>query len=235
VPERRLSRFALEVLFLVALAAALTFADLKPLEVVGAMLLGWVFVALFEWASMRSESHFGSGLPPRYFVPRVSQPPSLPLDRADARFPVAQTRGDDATWLLPRAAEDGDEWPWRPEGEPQPVDEEAESSEPGEDVTSVATAAEAEAVVQEPVEIEAEVVEREEEEVEPPLLVEPASADGAPLAAPGAVVAPTARHHIDPLQPPGRRRRRRDVDDGMIEVPARPPVRVPPGASRREE
>jgi len=43
VAARRAPRFIVEVLFLAALAAALTFADLRPIEIVGLMLLGWLF------------------------------------------------------------------------------------------------------------------------------------------------------------------------------------------------
>lgn len=66
MPKRRGSRFVLEVLFLAAVAAALTAADLNAPTVIGLMLLGWVVVALFEWAAWLDEPHFGSGLPPRY-------------------------------------------------------------------------------------------------------------------------------------------------------------------------
>ena len=70
MPDHRGSRFALEVLFLLALAVGLTLADLQPLEIGGIMLLGWVIVAALEWAAWRDEPHYGSGLPPRYYVPR---------------------------------------------------------------------------------------------------------------------------------------------------------------------
>ena len=64
MPERRGFRFALEVLFLAALAAALGFARLRPLAVAGIMLLGWLLVALLEWVTWRGEAHYGRGLPP---------------------------------------------------------------------------------------------------------------------------------------------------------------------------
>jgi hypothetical protein len=140
VPERRSTRFAFEVLFLVALAAGLTVADLDALRVVGGMFLGWVLVALFEWASIRREPHYGRGLPPRYYVPRVSLPPSLPLDRDAAGFPLSDARGDGDPWLAPPA----DGWGW-PEPEPAADGEGTEVSEAVEAVTSVAPAVEVEA------------------------------------------------------------------------------------------
>ena len=42
------------------------------------MLLGWVLVATLEWAAWRGRPHYGSGLPPRYYVPRLNLPPALP-------------------------------------------------------------------------------------------------------------------------------------------------------------
>jgi hypothetical protein len=99
VPERRASRFALEVIFLVALAVALTLADLEPLVVGGLMLLGWVIVALLEWAAWRDEPHYGSGLPPRYYVPQVALPPRQPLEQVGGGYPAADGRDDAPTWI----------------------------------------------------------------------------------------------------------------------------------------
>ena len=254
MPERRASRFALEVLFLVALAAALTFADLQPVAVVGLMLLGWVLIAIFEWASLRNESHYGRGLPPRYYVPRVSLPPRLPIDRPDPRFPVPELR-DSPTWLVPADAGEDDDWPWIGESEPPGQVEETAISVPVEAETSVAPPAEAEpakgaevaagAREQAELPLEADVAPDPEPEPEPEAVpADPGSAAFAesepdvdrPPAVEGAVVTRMSRHRIDPFEPsPGRRRRRRNENDGMIEVPARPTARVLPGTSRREE
>ena len=57
MPERRASRFALEVLFLVALAVGLTIANQRPLVIAGVMLLGWLIAALLEWAAWRGEPY----------------------------------------------------------------------------------------------------------------------------------------------------------------------------------
>jgi hypothetical protein len=72
--QRRSSRFALEVLVLVALAVSVAVAQLSPLVIGGVMLVGWVVVSLLEWASLQGEPHYGAGLPPRYYQPEVRLP-----------------------------------------------------------------------------------------------------------------------------------------------------------------
>jgi hypothetical protein len=130
--DRRGSRFAFEVLFLVALAVGLTLAEVRTLVIVGVMALGWVIVAALEWAAWRGEPHFGSGLPPRYYVPRVSLPPAQPLEQVNVGYPGAQ-RDEAPTWIASAAlrAEVLGEWPVAgpetrdsegpPEPEPVPV------------------------------------------------------------------------------------------------------------------
>ena len=99
MPRRRASRFAFEVLFLVAVAAALTIAELRPVVVAGVMLLGWLVVALFEWAAWLDEPHFGSGLPPRYYVPQVALPPARPVEQLGSGYPDSQEREEELTWI----------------------------------------------------------------------------------------------------------------------------------------
>ena len=89
--ERRTPRFAVEVLVLVALALSLTIAHLNRLVIAGTMLLGWLIVSIVEWASLRGEAHYGSGLPPRYFVPQVRLPPPLTIEESQVRLPRALT------------------------------------------------------------------------------------------------------------------------------------------------
>jgi len=122
--ERRGSRFAAEALFLVALAVALTLARLDPIEIAGAMLLGWLVVAAIEWAAWRSEPHYGSGLPPRYHVPLVRLPPPQPLEQVDQGYPEA-SRDDAPTWIASAAlrAEVLGTWPL---AAPAPADEDDE-------------------------------------------------------------------------------------------------------------
>jgi hypothetical protein len=109
--DRRGSRFVLEVLFLLALTVALTLANQGPLEIAGIMLIGWVIVAVLEWVAWRDEPHFGSGLPPRYYVPQVSLPPAQPLEPVSAGYPEA--RDEAPTWIASPAlrAEMLGEWP----------------------------------------------------------------------------------------------------------------------------
>lgn len=96
--DRQGSRFALEVLFLAALATGLALAKLRPLEIIGVMALGWLVVALLEWAAWRGEPHYGSGLPPRYYVPSTSLPPPQPLEQVYAGYPDPQ-REEAPTWI----------------------------------------------------------------------------------------------------------------------------------------
>ena len=96
--DRQGSRFALEVLFLAALATGLALAELRPLEIVGVMAVGWVVVALLEWAAWRGEPHYGRGLPPRYYVPSTSLPPPQPLEQVYAGYPDPQ-RDEAPTWI----------------------------------------------------------------------------------------------------------------------------------------
>src|SRR5213596_3605463 len=88
--DSRWSRFAFEVLFLIALAVAAALTELEPLEIAGVMLVGWVIVAALEWAAGREEPHYGSGLPPRYYVPTINLPPARPLEQVPAGYPEAQ-------------------------------------------------------------------------------------------------------------------------------------------------
>src|SRR3954451_8731959 len=118
--ERRGSRVLLEVLFLLTLTVALTPPDLRPLEIAGIMLVGWVIVAALEWAAWREQPHYGSGLPPRYYVPQVSLPPSRPLEQVSFGYPEA--RDEAPTWIASAAlrAEMLGEWPVVAQPEPEP-------------------------------------------------------------------------------------------------------------------
>src|SRR5581483_6651882 len=110
--DRRGTRFLLEALFLVALALALAFARLDSLVIVGVMILGWIVVAALEWAAWRGEAHYGSGMPPRYFVPTLKLPPAQPLEQVDQGYPGA-SREEAPTWIASAAlrAEVLGEWP----------------------------------------------------------------------------------------------------------------------------
>jgi hypothetical protein len=231
MPDRRGSRFVLEVLFLLGLAVALTLAKLDPLEIAGVMVLGWLIVAALEWAAWRGEPHYGSGLPPRYYVPNVNLPPAQPLERVDVGYPEAH-RDEAPTWIASPALRaevlgaqgQGGEVPaeW-PQAAPAPAGREVEPEEAQEDPWTVVSLPAA------PVgEVEPDPGPEPEPEREPTLDVALApSAQG------------TARYSLDPLgDPPPRRRFGRGGEEAppAVEVPARPAgVRALPGRSSRQD
>ena len=124
--ESRGSRFAFEVLFLIALAVAVALTDLEPIAIAGIMLGGWVVVAALEWAAWREKPHYGSGLPPRYYIPQVNLPPAQPLEQVSAGYP--ETRDEAPTWIASAAlrSEMLGEWPVAAHPAPQPDDDAAE-------------------------------------------------------------------------------------------------------------
>lgn len=204
--DRRGARFLIEVVFLGALAAGLAFARLDRLEIVGIMLVGWVVVAALEWAAWRREPHFGSGLPPRYFVPQVALPPARPLEQVVPGYPEA-TRDEAPTWIATPAlrSEVLGDWPVsapvvigrRPEPEPEPEEI------PDPDSWTV-------------VELPPPAPELPEPEPEPELPPAAAFPQAAPMR--------LARYSFDPLAEPGRRRFGRSRPGGGpgLDVPARP-------------
>lgn len=247
MPDRRGSRFILEVLFLVGLAVALALAKLRPLEIAGVMLLGWLIVAILEWAAWRSEPHYGSGLPPRYYVPSVNLPPAQPLEQVREGDRESQ-RDEAATWIASPAlragvlggealqAEVPGEWPHtvpRP-AEPGDVDEDpwtivALPAAPLEEPEPVA------AVEPKPApELVPEPVAAVESKPPPELVPEPAVELAPSRAVPG-----LARYNLDPLaDPPPRRRFGRGApkEQLAIEISARPEgERALPRRSARQD
>ncbi|HET7137554.1 MAG TPA: hypothetical protein VFI04_04310 [Gaiellaceae bacterium] len=221
--DRRGSRFVAEALFLVALAVALGLARLHAFEIAAAMLAGWVVVAAIEWASWRAEPHFGSGLPPRYYVPAVKLPPSQPLEQVEQGYPDA-SREEAPTWIASAAlrAEVLGEWPLSApvELETEPVEE--EQPEPEAEAEELEPAPEADRWTA----------------VEPPAAplddqVSEVSDAFDDAEEPG----PVARHTLDPLADPEPKRRfarRTAVVVEMVEVAARPRGRRPlPGVTSR--
>lgn len=242
-------RFALEVVFLVALAAVLGVADVAPLVIVAIMVAGWVLVALLEWASWREEPHWGSGSPPRYYVPPVEVPPRRPVDlRYEQGYPAQQREVESPTWIATpemRKAALG-EWPVAapaPEPEPEPahepepepvpvaaavVEETAEEEAPLEEVlvheaAAVVTLEDAPVAIEEPV----------DEPVAETNGTDPWEVQAYPHE-PLAAGARPSRHRIDPLveTEPGRWPwQRRNGDDGLdgVEFPTRPRHGAIPG------
>lgn len=218
MPERRGFRFALEVLFLAALAAALGFADLRPAAIAGLMLFGWFLVALLEWVTWRGEAHYGRGLPPRYYVPRASLPEPRPVEQEWYGYPAPEPHDDAPTWVASPAvrAELLDAWPVaRAAIEVQ--SETAEELAPEFD----------------PVRLLAPRPEAPEEE---------ASVDSSEMVGAGHVTSAVRleRHRIDPLREPERKRlpwlRNGGDDAGVATVPARPEgLRMLPQSAKRED
>ena len=232
--DRRGSRFLLEVLFLLVLAAALTLAKLDPLEIAGAMLLGWVVVAALEWAAWRDQPHFGSGLPPRYYVPRVNLPPALPLEQVASGYPEVQ-RDEAPTWIASAdlRAEMLGEWPVAtPVAEPELEPVLAEL-----DPWSIAELPVAPIDEQE-VEQEDEQAVEQKGEPEPQLEPEAEAAPSLEVELQRSA-AGVARYSLDPLGDPAPRRRfgrGGAPEPPALEVPARPEgVRALPGRSSSQD
>jgi hypothetical protein len=196
VPDRRGSRFLLEVVFLVGLAAALAFAHLRPVEIAGAMLLGWVLVAVLEWAAWRGRPHYGSGLPPRYYVPRLNVPAAAPLTGMQWKgFPAAKP-ADESTWVVSPAmrTEVMGDWPFAVRG-----DDDSETDPWLASSLPVAP-------------IEPGVAPEEVEDV----------STWAAVVAARSRTGPTALHTLDLLAEPPRSRRGAREEIQRVEVSARP-------------
>jgi hypothetical protein len=253
--ERRGSRFLFEVLFLVALATALTLAHLDALEIGLVMLVGWVIVAALEWAAWRGEPHYGSGLPPRYYVPSVNLPPAQPLEQVAAGYPDA-TRDEAPTWIAPASlrAEMLGEWPVAA----PVVDDAADEEEADAFVPDEAPDADPWQVAELPAEpLEAPAPPLAVSQPKPPVVAlaepepepQPASVATAPEPEPepeptidtvlARSVQGVARYSLDPLaDPPAKKRFGRGGGDeaAAVEVPARPErVRALPGRSTRQD
>jgi hypothetical protein len=112
VPRHSARRFLLEVVFLAGVAAALTYADLRPVAIIALMAAAWAVVALLEWTAWLDEPHYGRGLPPRYYVPHVALPPPVGVDQDEPAYPVLAS--DDEETFVASTQEwgiDVAEWP----------------------------------------------------------------------------------------------------------------------------
>ena len=220
--ERRAPRLLIEVLFLAALAAALTFTDLRAIEVAGVMLVGWVLVAIFEWGAEHSTPHYGRGLPPRWTVPEVPLPPPRPLEQFSVGYPAPDT-GDEPTWIAtPSMLAD-----WPVAAAETPVEEQTHTHD-------VLAAELAVALVDTEPDLLAEPEAPPEREAPPePAEEEPEERD-VPVSAPSRL----ERHRIDPLAEPAPRGRRfgrqKPEETGIVDVNARPCVRSLPRPQSEE-
>lgn len=229
VLDRRGPRFLLELLFLAGLAAGLAFARLDAPEIAAGMAVGWALVAALEWAAWRGEPHYGSGMPPRWFVPQVSLPPPRPLEQVAVGYPEA-TRDEAPTWIATPAlrSEVLGDWPviavpvvMAPREEPELAPEDL----PDPDSWTV-------------VELPPAVVEAPPEPAPPHPEPAPEPApepDPEPELEPAATArdVPLARYSFDPLDEQAQRRRFGRSRPGRgpgVDVPARPvDLRVLPG------
>ena len=213
--DRRSARLIVEVTFLAALAAAVAFAGLETYQIAGVMLLGWVLVALFEWGSLRGRAHYGSGSPPRWYVPRVALPPPRPLEQLSSGYPAAEPVSDAPTWIASPAMLA--EWPVA-------EDTDADGEPAVEEQTQVHDADVAIAVAEQAEEVAPPEVDEPSDVVPPP---PPRPRPRAPRRREPAVTR-MARHRIDPLAPDsakGRRfGRRAAVAGGDVEVVDGPPL-----------
>ncbi len=216
--ERRAPRLFVEVAFLAALAAALTFADLQAYEIAGVMVLGWVLVAVFEWGALRARPHYGSVSPPR------------PLEQFSAGYPAAEAPSDAPTWIAsPAMLAD---WPVADlePGAESPVEEQTHVHDVLEIELGVALAGQAEEAVPNEPEQEDDDHDAELDEAEPKAPERPPERAPRPVAAARRpIVGRTARHRIDPLAPApskGKRfARRGEVTTGDADVFDGPPAR----------
>jgi hypothetical protein len=204
--DHRAGRFAIEVVFLLALAAVLAVAAVRPVVIVGVMAAGWLLVAAAEWAIWRAQPHFGSGLPPRYYVPRLNLPPPQVLEQVRAGYPESH-RDEAPTWIASAAlrAEVLGEWPSAPEAPPQ--------EHPVIEVPPAAP--------------DVAVAEPEPLPGAPPVKLPPVRLETA-------TGGPRARYSFDPLAEPTPKRRfgkRREEAVDELEVPARPVGRGLPGTA----
>jgi hypothetical protein len=128
MPERRGFRFALEVLFLAGLAAALSFANLRPLTIGGLMLLGWALVALLEWATWRLAADERRDAPARH----LSQTLVLESAALEDSWRSYPAHDDAPTWIASPAtlADTWGEWPFGPAAPEPALEDELEEFDP---------------------------------------------------------------------------------------------------------
>jgi hypothetical protein len=234
--DRRAAQFALEVVFLAALAAALAFAKLAAYEIVLGMIVGWAVVAAFEWASWRARPHYGSGIPPKYYVPGIRLPPAQPLEQVAIGYPEV-ARDEAPTWIASAdlRAEVLGEWPVSVL--PPDRGEDAAEEPPDDPWTIVELPAEPLALLPLP---QPELAPGPEPAAEPEPEPDPEPAPELEPAQPPRAVplsGGTARYHLEPLAEPAARRvfgRRGAAEPPPIEVPDRPRgVRGLPGTAGR--
>lgn len=227
MPTGRAVRIALEVALLVGLAVTLGLADVRPVAIVAVMALAWLIVVLVEWLAWHDVPHYGSGLPPRYYLPPSPLPPPRPIEQSAP--PAGYPQPEVATWIASAdlSAEVLGAWPVPVHaGE---LDLEAEPvgvAAPEPLQLPVAEAAPAIEPAREGPEFAPLGAEDDPWHVQQ-LPSAPVSAGGDPR---------LATHRLDPFPEPARRRlrRRQPLDEAVVELPVLPRhLRPPrPGAAR---
>jgi hypothetical protein len=251
--DRRAPRLIVEIAFLAALAAGLTFADVRTSVIVAVMAAGWVIAAVFEWGAVHARPHYRSGLPPRWYTPAVRLPPPRPLEQLSSGYPAAEAQTDAPTWIASPAMLA--EWPVADlEPHEVPPEEQTHAHDVFDSELAVVIDAPDEVVgVAEPGLEEVEEVDEldEVDEVDEIGEVDEPEADDdpephevvSPPSRPESVARPAgprmARHRIDPLAQAAARSRRfgrrgetANFDAEVPDGPMRP--RILPAQSRDE-
>jgi hypothetical protein len=212
VADRRGLRFLLEALFLAGLAAALAVARLRSGEIVGVMAAGWVLVAVLEWSAWRGRPHYGSGLPPRYYVPRLNLPPAAPVQTRSSGFPAGQ-RAQETVWRAAPSVrtETIGNWPLAVPTGDEPRAGASDYPDPWLEVSLPVAPLERDAAGG-----KTQITQPPEPEI--------VLATWSTVIAARAKDGPRAFHSLDPLAEPPRRRRGAGAEEpARVEVPARPP------------
>jgi hypothetical protein len=197
MPGRLGPRFAIEALFLIALAVSVAYADLASKWIFVVMAGGWLIVALLELSADR----IWAAAPPwrrPYYVP-TSPPRAEPV-----AAPPAAPEPEPAVKPGPPAAPKPE-----PEPEPEPVAEQEPTAEPEEELEPQ-PALEAEAVT---------IITSRVEPAEPALPEREPEPEAEPE--PETVAADLAPPKLEPLEPSRKRRwfRRRERDVAEQEAP----------------
>ena len=246
MPGRLGPRFAIETLFLIALAIGAGLADLATRWIVLIMAAGWLVVALLELTAERLWSTVPVWRRPYYpaVVPSPpAQPAAEPVVEAEPE-PVVEAEPEPVVEpeavpepepeLVPAAVE-APEPESEPEPEPELVPAAVEAPEPDPEPEPEA---EPETVIVSRADVEAGAARAAEAEPEPAR--DPAiAAEAAPEPMAEPEPEPPPRPRLEPLEPPRRRRwfgRRQDAILEFEPEPAPPPkhVRLLPPAPRKD-
>ncbi len=168
---------------------------------------------MLEWAAWRGRPHYGSGLPPRYYVPRLNLPPAAHVPGIRSPAPPVASRTQEAVWTAAPAVrtETIGDWPLAVPTAADPKRGAPAYSDPWLEVSLPVAPLERDAVGG-----ETQVAQP----VEPEIML----ATWSTVIAARVKDGPRAFHSLDPLAEPPRRRRGAAAEEpARVEVPARPP------------